>query len=190
MKTIAWIGGVALLGAAAVATLVANAAVGDPAFVRLTSEATLDSTQKSRLSTWALSIWPDAQPSQVQSLYCQREGGVRCRLQENRTVTVAEYVSLEADGVAFNPGEPSGGDVTYEHRTAWAYPSASQVSSLKSWVDDAHSEVSGEELYSLHVSRSGSDVVSQAGYHATASASAYLTLRSQGLVEVRTGTVQ
>ena len=103
MKTIYWLGGIALIGTALLMTFLASASTGDPVWIRANGPATLTAPQKAAVADAFGATFTGADKTTVQAFYCSRETGanaISCTGDYRLTITEAQYVQLEVKGEA------------------------------------------------------------------------------------------
>lgn len=193
MRHIRWLGP-ALVTAVIAATIVANAAPGDPVWIAQTAEVNLTLSQRQGLATWITSVWPGATPATIQELHCAR-GPVRCRYVDHHTVTAAEFVAAEAADKSLGFVSESGGNVTYRHSTGYLVLSPAQRSSLGTWLATVWPAVGTSAAQGLSVRRqanegSGDTFPAVLEYLTTGTPAEYATALSAGQVVRRAGTVE
>ena len=176
--------------AIAITSVIVSAAPGDPVFVRISPDITLTVGQRNSIVVWINNTFPAATPSLMTYLQCDRTGkGVECETAETRVVTAAQYVALEAQGLAGEVTLYSGGNATYSHRIRKIL-SASEKTALGVWINSVSSAVAVELVEGITIWKDGVDTKAKGLYIATTNADTYLTLRSQGLVYKRIGTAE
>jgi hypothetical protein len=191
MKTIRWFGP-ALVAAAVAATLVANAAPGDPVWVQRSASIALDTTQRNNLATWVGTVWPAAQPAGIRELHCLRPP-LRCRIVDERTATASTYVVHEAEGKAVAFVSAAGGNITYRYTDGYVALGNSQTTGLAAWVTSVWGSIPADDVVGLQVLRvSGTPDTFPAflEHLEVGTPSEYATARSAGTVIRRAGTVE
>jgi hypothetical protein len=197
MKTIRWIGGVALVGSVGVAAMVASASVGDPEVIRRADpiKQGLSPAAKGCLATWVATVWPTITAAALNGLECSGVGDleavtVTCTATDGHTYTEAEYIVAEEDGEVDKDTCTISGDATCSRKWGPAALNDAQEAALGACIEIAWPAADGDLLHELNIwPGTGAERFASYQYHAVIS-SGYLSLIDAGLIVERTGTVE
>jgi hypothetical protein len=189
MKTIAWIGGVALVGAIALAAIVASAAQGDPIFILRVDPVKLTAPQRSCMGGWAEGVWPNITPVDIDLVNCWRGNGVYCRAFDEKTVSSAVYVKDEGAGLQVSSCglSESGGLVTYCRDLETTLLNSAQRSALAGCINSIWSGVNLSAVREMELRRD-SGIWGTMSHVTTDTAANYVQLKISGHAVSRVGT--
>lgn len=198
MKTISWVGGVALIIGGILTAVLSQAAVGDVVYIKRLNDVTLTGGQATSLVNAMATIWPDVTTANVRKLVCSRMhkqglNTIQCQAAYAETKTLAQYVALEIQGLAgdaFDIESVGGGNVTVNRKTPVVTLSAGQKTAVGSFATSVLGASDIDLLDILTCERKSPTAICHTFEFVTASPSQYVSDKQAGLVKKAVGVVE